>query len=131
MGSRKNIILSKKYGLNPSVTHCVCCGDEIGVALFGDSYKDKDGKKAEAPRDVYMGLCDRCQGVVDQGGVLIIEVRDGEEGKEDPYRTGRMVGCSKNFKERFDIQCNIAYMEESLFSKLFNEYLIKEEKAEV
>ena len=123
MGSRKNIILSKKYGLNSSVTHCVCCGDEIGVALFGDSYKDKDGKKAEAPRDVYMGLCDRCQGVIDQEGVLIIEVKDGEEGKEDPYRTGRMVGCSKNFKERFDIQHNIVYMEKSLFSKLFDEHI--------
>ena len=123
MGSRKNIILSKKYGLNPSITHCVCCGDEIGVALFGDSYKDKDGKKAEAPRDVYMGLCDRCQGVIDQGGVLIIEVKDGEEGKKDPYRTGRMVGCSKNFKERFDIQHNMVYMEKSLFSKLFDEHI--------
>lgn len=123
MGSRKNIILSKKYGLNPSITHCVCCGDEIGVALFGDSYKDKDGKKAEAPRDVYMGLCDRCQGVIDQEGVLIIEVKDGEEGKKDPYRTGRMVGCSKNFKERFDIQHNIVYMEKSSFSKLFDEHI--------
>lgn len=31
----KSIKLSPKHGVNPSVTHCECCGKEIGVALFG------------------------------------------------------------------------------------------------
>ena len=53
----KGIRLSKQYGVNPSVTRCVCCGKEYGVALFGAGWKDpKTGKTAEAPREVYHGL---------------------------------------------------------------------------
>ena len=31
----KSITLSHKHGVNPSVTHCECCGKEIGLALVG------------------------------------------------------------------------------------------------
>ena len=117
----KNIKLSPKHGVNPSVTHCKCCGKEIGIAMFG---KLKDDK--EAPRDVYMGLCNDCQRVVDQGGVMIIEVRDGEK-LPNPYRTGRLVGCTKDFKERMEIKSPIAYMEQSMFSELFDKFLNKTE----
>lgn len=111
--------LSKKHGLNPSITHCECCGKEIGIALFG---KLKDDK--EAPKDVFMGLCDDCQKVVDSGGVMIIEVRDGEK-SDNPYRTGRIVGLSKEFKENNNIEHPIVYMEHTIFSKLFDEHLNK------
>ncbi len=113
----KGIRISKKHGVNPSVTHCECCGKEIGLALFGQLKGD-----VEAPRDVYMGLCDQCQGVIDQGGVMIIEVRDGESG-QNPYRTGRLVGCSQQFKERMGITSPIVYMEQTMFSDMFNEHL--------
>jgi hypothetical protein len=53
---------------------------------------------------------------------MVIEVRDGESGN-NPYRTGRIVGCSKEFRERNNIQQHIAYMEHSLFSQLFDEAL--------
>ncbi len=111
----KSIELSPKHGVNPSVTHCECCGKEIGIAMFG---KLKDDK--EAPRDVYMGLCDDCQKVVDSGGLLIIEVRDGESGT-NPYRTGRIVGIKKEAKERLfkDLKSSMCYMENSMFSRLF------------
>ena len=119
--------LSKQYGVNPSVTRCVCCGKSYGVALFGTAWKDKNGKTAEAPMEVFQGLCDDCQGVIDQGGVMIIEVKDGEH-SDNPYRTGRIVGVSKEFKERNNIEDSIVYMTESVFNKVFGEVKFKEEK---
>lgn len=126
MSSR--ITISKEFGVNPSVTCCECCGKEIGVALFGTSWKDKNGKTAEAPREVAMGLCDDCEKVIKSKGLMIIEVRDGESGN-NPYRTGRLVGITKEAKERMfkDINSPIVYMEESMFSQLFNEALKKDE----
>lgn len=119
--SEDSIILSEKHGVNPSITHCECCGKEIGIALFGKLKGD-----AEAPRDVYMGLCDECQSVVDQDGLMIIEVRDGEKG-DNPYRTGRITGITKDAKERIfkDIKSNICYMEQSLFEPMFGEFVDK------
>ena len=113
--SKESIILSPKHGINPSVTHCECCGKEIGIAMFGKLKGD-----VEAPRDVAMGLCDDCQKVIDQKGLMVIEVRDGESGK-NPYRTGRIVGISKEAKERMfkNIDSPICYMEQSLFSQVF------------
>lgn len=129
MTRRKNITISKKYGLNPSLTRCICCGAEVGIALFGNSWKDKNGKEAEAPREVAMGLCDKCQSVVDQGGMMIIEVRDGETG-DNPYRTGRIVGMTKDFKERNNFENPIMYMEQKLFSQLFDNYLKETEEGD-
>ena len=115
----KSIKLSPKHGVNPSVTHCECCGKEIGIAMFGKLKGDE-----EAPRDVYMGLCDDCQKVVDADGLMIIEVRDGETGK-NPYRTGRIVGITKDAKERMfkDVGSPICYMEQSMFNPLFGEFV--------
>ena len=121
----KGITLSKKFGVNPSVIRCVCCGKDYGVAMFGTSWKEpKTGKTAEAPREVYQGLCNDCQKVVDANGMLIIEVRDGETGK-DPYRTGRLIGISKEAKERMfkDEKSPIVYMEQTMFSHLFNGHI--------
>lgn len=111
----KGITLSPKHGVNPSVLHCICCGKDYGVALIGKLKGD-----AEAPRDISQGLCNDCQGVIDQGGAMIIEVRDGEKGC-NPYRTGRLVGVSKNFKERNHLENPIMYMERSLFQSVFGQ----------
>ena len=113
----KSIRVSEKHGLNPSITHCEICGKEMGVAFFGRIKGDQ-----QAPRDVYLGLCDDCKRVIDSGGVMIIEVRDGERGP-NPYRTGRIVGCSKDFKERNVIESPAIYMEQKMFSQLFDEAL--------
>ena len=115
----KSIILSQKHGVNPSVTRCICCGKEYGVALLGKLKGDE-----ESPREIYQGLWNECQAVVDQGGVLIIEVRDGEQGKSNPFRTGRVIGCSKAFKERNGIESSINYMEQILFSNIFSEAFV-------
>ena len=118
VNKEEGIILSPKHGVNPSITHCECCGKEMGVALFG---KLKDDQ--EAPRDVYMGLCDDCQKVIDNQGLMIIEVRDGESGN-NPYRTGRLVGITKEAKERMfkDITSPICYMEQHIFEPIFGKH---------
>lgn len=121
--------VSKKYGLNPSVTHCEYCGKEIGIALFGASWKDKEGNVAEAPYKVAMGLCDSCKSVVDQKGTLVIEVKDGESGN-NPYRTGRIVGISHDAAMRLlnNEYSPMAYMEHSMFDKIFSEVLNEEKE---
>ena len=124
MARKKNTIaLSPKYGVNPSITHCECCGKEIGIALMGKLKGD-----VEAPKEIAMGLCEDCQKVVDADGLLVIEVKDGETGP-NPYRTGRMVGITKEAKEKLlkDPNGNICFMEESLFSKLFSNVEFKHE----
>ena len=112
-----SILLSPKHGVNPSITHCEICGKEIGIALLGKLKYD-----AEAPKDVALGLCDDCQKVMDAEGVIVIEVRDGETGN-NPYRTGRLVGMSKDWKEKVKIEHPVCYMEQSMFSELFNDFL--------
>lgn len=107
----KGITLSPKHGVNPSLLRCICCGKDYGVAMLGKLKGD-----AEAPKELFQGLCDDCQGVVDKGGALFIEVKDGESGNE---RTGRIVGVSKEFKEGNNIENPISYMEQSTFSKVF------------
>ena len=113
--SKKNdsIKLSPKHGVNPSILRCICCGDSYGVAMLGKLKGD-----AEAPREIFQGLCKECQGVIDKGGAMIIEVKDGERG-ETPYRTGRIVGVAKDCKERNNLE-PIMYMEESMFSSAFS-----------
>lgn len=62
------IILSKKYGLNSSVEICHVCGKEMDIVLFGASYKDENGKSAEAPSRICMGnICDDCKKVIEDG----------------------------------------------------------------
>lgn len=52
----KDIKISPKHGLNPSVVICPCCGGEDGVALYGKLMDD-----AEAPRKVYNhSPCQNC-----------------------------------------------------------------------
>lgn len=121
--SKESIILSPKHGVNPSILHCQCCGKEYGIGLAGRLEGD-----AEAPKDVMYGFCDDCQKVVDQGGVMIVEVADGEGEKNpsNPYRTGRIVGCSKQYKERNNITTPMIYMEQSMFQAIFGKVKFKQ-----
>lgn len=121
--SKDSITLSPKHGLNPSILHCQCCGKEYGIGLAGRLKDD-----AEAPREVMHGFCNECQSVIDQGGVMIVEVADGEgeRNPKNPYRTGRIVGCSKQYKERNNITTPMIYMEQSMFQSIFGEVEFKQ-----
>lgn len=111
----KDIRLSPKHGLNPSVTHCFFCGEAFGVALFGQIKRktDKrsyiDGEKiidhdAEAPRSCILDLtpCPRCEEVMEKGVFLIgIDPEKSTTDKIDGfYRTGRVVALKDEAVER-------------------------------
>ena len=112
------IHLSKKTRVNPSIEICAVCGKEIGVALLGRLKGD-----AEAPGEVCLGnLCDTCQGVVNDGGTLIIETVDGERCSKNPTRTGRIVGITHEAAERlFHSHAPVAYMVHTDFTNIFGE----------
>ena len=51
-----SILLSEKYGLNPSLEVCMTCEKDMGIILYG---KLKDD--AEAPKKSCLGhICDEC-----------------------------------------------------------------------
>lgn len=118
----KGIRLSEKYGVNPSVEVCHICGKEMGLVMYGTSYKDENGKTAEAPRQVCLGhACDDCKKVMDQGGIFFIETQDGESGN-NPRRTGRVVALKEEAVKRiFQEGCysKVNYMEHYLWEQLF------------
>ena len=84
----RSISVSKKHGVNPTMLICPICHHETnGLALLGKLPGD-----AEAPRySLDREPCDDCRGVIDAGGVMLIEVKDGSTGKS-PERTGYVIG---------------------------------------
>jgi hypothetical protein len=117
---RKGITLSKNHGVNSSVICCEVCGKDYAIALLGKLKNDE-----KAPMKIHNGLCDECKKVIDDGGVFIIEVKDGESGN-NPYRTGRLIGLNEHGKKALGIDSPICYMEESVFNKVFNNQIINE-----
>lgn len=84
----KGITVSKKHGVNPTMLICPICHHETGgLALLG---KLKDD--AEAPRySLDREPRDDCRSVIEAGGVMLIEVKDGSTGSK-PERTGYVIG---------------------------------------
>ena len=117
-----DITLSKEHGINPSVDTCFICGKETNIVLFGASYKDENGKTAEAPRKICTGqLCDNCQKVIDEGGIFFIAVKDGECGNNH-CRTGQIGALKEEAVQRMfpDFPYKkINYIEESAYKQIF------------
>lgn len=114
--TKEGIILSKKHGLNPSNDCCPICGKSIGTILFGKLKGDQ-----KAPTEVSSGeLCNDCKKVKDEGGLIIIEVKDNTD-RNNPYRTGKLAMLSKEYREIINIDTFAGYMEEKMFTKLFGE----------
>lgn len=83
----KPIRVSPKHGVNPTIPKCFFCGDDKNeIILCGMLVDDK-----EAPRGMVFDKipCDQCAEYMRQG-IMLISVQDGEEGKENPYRTGKI-----------------------------------------
>lgn len=83
--ARDRIILSPRHGVNPSLSLCFYCGREKNeLVLPGRLPGD-----AEAPRRAVWNMepCAECAEHMGRG-VIMIQVQDGEEGKENPVRLG-------------------------------------------
>jgi len=111
----KEITLSPRHGLNPSLLKCPICGKDTNeIALLG---KLKDD--AEAPR--YMmsnNPCPDCQEHLDKGHRILIEVKNGEFGP-NPYRTGRILYIVN--PDAFpDLTDKVAYIEEQVAKEIEN-----------
>jgi len=91
----KNIRLSSKYGLNPTIPICFFCFEEKNeVALMGRLADDK-----EAPHRAIVDEepCDECRERMKQGIVLMIC-----DGNEMNRRYGWAVVSDEGYKEVFD-----------------------------
>lgn len=85
--AKGDIRLSKKHGVNPSVTVCAVCGKDLGVALFGRLKGD-----VEAPRKVFDAEpCDDCKTSFEKhiadGAFLFFVIKDEYESdtKRSPW----------------------------------------------
>jgi len=66
---KDGITLSPRHGVNPSITKCFWCGEDIGVKLFGKIGKNDD----EAPRHIIVNYepCNKCKEAFKQGILMI------------------------------------------------------------
>jgi hypothetical protein len=62
------IPISKKHGLNPSISLCFWCGEECGIALLGRLPDD-----IKAPKHCLLDYtpCKNCQKIFKQGGLIV------------------------------------------------------------
>jgi hypothetical protein len=68
------------------MANCFVCGEVKHLLL------DKRLRKSLPRNAVYDKIpCDKCQEVMKEG-VIFVGVRDGEQDKENPYRTGQIIG---------------------------------------
>lgn len=73
----KNIRLSEKHGVNPSITICPICGKETGIALLGKLKGDK-----EAPMRILSDPCDDCISKLGDDKICILAINDQGYGKK-------------------------------------------------
>jgi hypothetical protein len=114
-----SLIVSEKYGVNPSMSQCFYCGECKEIILFGKLKGDK-----EAPRSVVMDLepCDKCKEKVGDG-ILLLEATG--VSPQEPKPTGRYLALKKEAYDRlFDIKAKkgIAFVDVELFEKLMEGY---------
>ena len=84
----RGIPISKKHGVNPTMLICPICHHETNsLALLGRLPGDAEAPLYSFDREP----CDDCRGVIEAGGVMLIEVKNGSTG-QNPERTGYVVG---------------------------------------
>lgn len=105
----KNIRLSEKHGVNPSITVCPICGKETGIALLGKLKGDK-----EAPRKIIGDICDKCKARVADNKCFVISV-------DEDQRLKRYTIVSKDIFTQKVEDCAV-FMKEADFNAVFNKY---------
>ena len=101
----KNIRLSEKHGVNPSITVCPICGKETGIALLGKLKGDE-----EAPRKIIGDLCDDCISKLGNDKIYILTIDD------QGYGTKSII---KRSALNIPVKGYITLMKENEFDKVF------------
>ncbi len=76
------LVLHPTYGVNPSISQCYFCLEDLDVILFGNSWRDKDGNRGQAPMKcgvINMQPCPKCEEHMKQG-IIVISIRDDDSG---------------------------------------------------
>lgn len=114
----KNIRLSEKHGVNPTIPICFFCGKEKNeLLLLGRLPND-----VEAPKNIVYNKtpCNECIEYMKQG-IILVSVKDGEK-SDNPYRTGGWVVVREEAaKKIFDddvIKSRFAFVEDTVFDML-------------
>ncbi|HOB71153.1 MAG TPA: hypothetical protein PLD55_13340 [bacterium] len=115
-----SIRLSKKHGLNPSVSVCFFCGKEKNELVIPGRLKGD----AEAPRKAVWSYepCDECKKYMSEG-VMVCVVKDGSD-PENPFRTGRLLVIrDEDAKRIFNVdpeKTRFFFLEESAVEMVFS-----------
>lgn len=105
----KDITLSKKHGLNPSMAVCPIYGKAESVALLGHIKGDE-----EAPRYIQGDICDECKARVADNKCFVISV--GED-----QRLKRYTIVSKDIFTQKVEDCAVL-MKEADFNAVFDKH---------
>jgi len=94
----KSIRLSPKHGVNPAIPLCFYCGEKKNMVILAGKLGPDD---RPAPQDCGWDHepFDRCKKWMERG-VILISVRDGEQG-DNPYRTGGWVVVTDSLIRKF------------------------------
>jgi len=106
----------KEYGVNPTISQCILCGEEKNeIVLLGAAYKD------EAPMRMVTSIepCDKCKDKYLSDGVMLIEA---EGNKDKPMPTGRVIVIKDEaYNRTFDVPIHknkAAYVEPAVFNAI-------------
>ena len=114
----KNIRLSNKYGLNPTIPVCFYCGEpKDEIALLGKIGKGKED--LEAPKHMVLDYepCENCKKRM-EGRILLIEV--------PLYPTGRLAGLKPEAANRIfntTIDTDRVFVDDEVFENLMSRSL--------
>ena len=102
----KGIRISKKHGVNPSITICPICGKETGIALLGKLKRDE-----EAPMRMLSDPCDDCVSKLGNDKIYILAIND------QGYSTKAII--IERSVLNIPIKGYITLMKENEFDKVF------------
>lgn len=100
---------------------CYVCGEPIGVIVYDDRKEKYRNKKNTV---VCSGsLCPECKKMAGDGGIFFIEVKDGPNGPDNPYRTGRVICIQESdVKKVLENYQPVNLVGEWLFPVMFPKY---------
>lgn len=127
MKKEPSIRLHPEHGLNPTMSQCAFCGEDKGeIALLGAAYPGK------APMHMVVDVhpCDRCQKLLDEGkvGLLEVELKDGAERTATHAKSSQVkkvfagaIISEENYRQAFGLEPpkeHITFCERGVFQKI-------------